>query len=168
VSDTYIFGPTKLNTLDSSFIVMRTACSRSPGLRNSTARFGYRAPTGDPQSTIEKRYELLDNSAGRLEAEPQVWSGISLRTGFATFSLAPNGSFHFFSDAPLGAILADLLVQTQCSTPDCLLGDASSSVVGLYVQDDYKVTPSLTLNLGLRWDYFSTKTTITSMAGWEF
>jgi len=35
---------------------------------------------------------------------------------------------------------------------------------GLYVTDDYKVTPSMTLEFGSSWDYSVTKTTITSMA----
>ncbi len=157
VSDTYIFGPTKLNTVGFQFYRYANSLqpfSRTPEQQRPDLVIGLR--TGDPQSTIEKRYELLDNFSWTLGKQSLKFGAeYHYVQGSATFSLAPNGSFHFFSDAPLGAILADLLVQTQCSTPDCLLGDASSSVVGLYVQDDYKVTPSLTLNLGLRWDYFS-------------
>jgi hypothetical protein len=33
--------------------------------------------------------------------------------------------------------------------------DDSRQYIGTYLQDDWKATPSLTVNLGIRWDYFS-------------
>jgi hypothetical protein len=157
VSDTYILSPTKLNTIGFQFYRYANSLepfSDMPEQQRPDLVIGLR--TGDPQSTIEKRYEIHDNFSWTLGKQSLKFGAeYHYVQGSATFSLAPNGSFHFFEDAPLDSTIADLLVQTQCSTPDCLLGSASSSIVGLYVQDDYKVTPSLTLNLGLRWDYFS-------------
>ena len=38
--------------------------------------------------------------------------------------------------------------------PELLRDDDRQNIAGVFVQDDYKVTPTLTLNLGLRWNYF--------------
>jgi len=80
--DTYIFGPTKLNTVDSSFIVMRTACSRSQDSGTAAADLVIGLAQGILSQRSRSGMSFSTISAGRLEAEPQVWSGISLRTGF--------------------------------------------------------------------------------------
>jgi len=75
-------------------------------------------------------------------------------------TLTARGAFTF-GGAPGGAYTGDGLL-------DFMLGYMSAATIGVaplhgrpnqfwlagYFQDDYKVTPTLTLNLGIRWDYF--------------
>lgn len=92
----------------------------------------------------------------------------SLKTGVTVMrrnnvfieTLTARGGFGF-GTAPGGAYTGDGLL-------DFMLGYLSSATVGIaplhgrpnqfwyagYFQDDYKVTPALTLNLGVRYDYF--------------
>jgi hypothetical protein len=66
---------------------------------------------------------------------------------------APNGSFSF-DGSETGSDIADYLLgapvgYTQCSFQ---ILDSRTHYGGLYAQDSFRLTPSLTLNLGLRWD----------------
>jgi hypothetical protein len=156
-SDTYLFADNKLNRFGFQFFRYANSLvpfSSFPEQQRPDLVIGIR--TGDPQSTIEKRYQFTDDFS-LIKGKHSIKFGGEYHyvQGSATFSFAPQGSFHFFTDAPLNAPFADLLIQSACSTPNCLLGNASSSIAGLYVQDDIKLLPNLVLNAGLRWDYFS-------------
>ncbi len=68
-----------------------------------------------------------------------------------------NGYFSFDSSAPFtGNSLADFLVG-KFSNLEQGVGEYKNTIfnhVDLFAQDDFRVTPRLTLNLGLRWDPF--------------
>ena len=66
---------------------------------------------------------------------------------------APNGDFNF-DGSETGNDIADFLIGAPVSYNQCSMQflDSRSHYGGLYVQDSYRVRPSLTLNLGLRWE----------------
>jgi hypothetical protein len=78
----------------------------------------------------------------------------NFKGGFQTEELNTNTYFRangnmnyiFYNGAPL------LLV--QYAYPYLLLAKAKADM-GIYAQDQWKITPKMTLNLGLRWDYFN-------------
>jgi hypothetical protein len=156
-SDTYMFGNNKLNRFGFQFFRYANSLdplSDQPEQQRPDLVIGRR--TGDPQATIEKRYQFTDDFSLIAGKHSLKFGGeYHYVQGSATFTFATLGSFHFFEDAPIGQDEADLLIQAACNTPNCLLGNASSSIAGLYVQDDIKLLPNLTINAGLRWDYFS-------------
>ncbi len=59
----------------------------------------------------------------------------------------------FLNDAP---VTESGTFNPLTGTPELIRDDDRQNVSGVFVQDDYKVTPSLTVNLGLRWNYFGT------------
>lgn len=157
VSDTWVISPTMVNTLGFQFFrYNNTLAPFSDDAQQQRPDLIIGRRTGDPQGTIEKRYEVKEDFAMTLGHHNLKFGGEYHHVeGSATFDFATKGAFIFFTDAPLDAQFADLLIQSACSTPNCLLGTGTSNISGLYAQDDWKILPNLTLNAGLRWDYFS-------------
>jgi hypothetical protein len=78
----------------------------------------------------------------------------NFKTGFQTEELNTNTYYHtngnvnytFFNGTPIQI--------TQYAYP-YLLGAKGKADLGIYAQDQWKATNKLTLNLGIRWDYFN-------------
>jgi len=68
-------------------------------------------------------------------------------TGRAQFLLTPEAT-------TVANGINDVGGSTQVYASNISETDNGKNYVGAYVQDDFKVTPKLTLNLGVRWDYF--------------
>lgn len=92
------------------------------------------------------------------------------QTGYSGIPGQPNGAFTFSGQWTRSNPLAGGTNQAE-SLADLLLGYPASGLVswdakpffsyhtyGLYVQDDYKFRPNLTLNIGLRWDIYTSPT----------
>ena len=78
-----------------------------------------------------------------LSVDAPFWSD---RPGY-TF----NNIWDFLNDAP---VTESAQFDPQTGVPSALRKDLRSIVAGLFLQDNYKVRPNLTVTAGLRWEYF--------------
>lgn len=71
--------------------------------------------------------------------------------GNARPSFAFNSFWDFLNDAPFSE---SATFNPVTGTPGLNRQDERMNIFGVFGQDDFKITPTLTLNLGLRWNYF--------------
>jgi Carboxypeptidase regulatory-like domain len=61
----------------------------------------------------------------------------------------------FLNDAP---VTESGTFNALTGVPELVRNDDRQEIAGIFAQDDYKITPSLTVNLGLRWNYLGSMT----------
>jgi hypothetical protein len=143
---------------------VNSCCKGAPSLSiGAFAALGYQAPV--PQFRRQNTYQIYD-SVSYTKGPHALKFGVDLLE-FQQYFFSPGagvrGSFTFngqFSAGTSGFGLADLLLgypsntsRTVYTTPQIIAYFYQPSY-SFYAQDDWKVSRSLTLNLGLRYDLF--------------
>ncbi|MEK6299426.1 MAG: TonB-dependent receptor [Acidobacteriota bacterium] len=165
VNHSYTISPTKLNVFTFHFQDFQNAIlgvTDQPNITFPSVQSG--ANVNVPQETKVRKYQIRNDFSWQAGAH-------SLKAGANYIPTTLGGSFFFgangyqilFFDDPL-TILNDHATYpqgfaTRGAANEILFstgnGDTSQPRVhqlAFYVQDDYKLSPRLTLNLGLRWD----------------
>jgi hypothetical protein len=178
---THTFGPHWLNQLRYSFQQTVTAfndigfanctitdfqgCPSSVGIAGvtndipggkSTPFTSLGVQTNIPQGRIVKNGQVQDNATWTFRGQTILFGGeFDYSNSPNTFLPTSAGSFSF--DTLDDFIAGSCAVGTNCSATVALGNPVipfKEKDVALYLQDDWKVAPSLTLNLGLRWEFF--------------
>jgi Carboxypeptidase regulatory-like domain/TonB dependent receptor len=166
VNHTYTFGPTSLNQFTFQFQRFQNdilGVTTNPNLLFPSVQSG--ANVNVPQETIERKFQFRDDYSFQR-------GNHALKVGVNYINTKLDGFFFFgangyqitFFDDPL-TIRNNLngKYPQGFATPGAVneitfntgSGDTSQPAfhqLAFYVQDDYKATRKLTLNLGLRWD----------------
>jgi hypothetical protein len=112
--------------------------------------------TNIPQGRIVKNGQLQDNATWTFRGQTILFGGeFDYSNSPNTFLPTSAGSFNF--DNLDDFITGSCAVGTNCSATVALGNPVipfKEKDVALYLQDDWKVAPSLTLNLGMRWEFF--------------
>ena len=122
-----------------------------------------------PQGGLQNRYQFADEVDWTLGKHSVAIGGQFVRTQFfGNWTVENNASFTFDGSATsqyvngqrsstsAGNAFADLLLgypQSGTTAVGTSVGWFREPQVAAYVQDDWKITPRLTLNLGLRYDF---------------
>ena len=176
-SHTYTFSPTKLNVFSFHYQDFKNqilGITTNPNIVFPSVQTG--ANVNVPQETIERKFQFRDDFS-LIKGKHATKFGVNyIRTeleGF--FFFGANGYQIFFFDNPL--TIRNNLHTSNCptvpasqgcypqgfATPGAVreitfntgsgdTGQPPFHQLAFYLQDDYRVTPRLTLNLGLRWD----------------
>ena len=102
-----------------------------------------------PQSTLQKKFQFRDNFSLSLATHDLKFGGEALRIDPVGVDAPFNkqGSFTYVND---GDPLAQAIFFSQLDPGPPL--DFTSTDVGIYAQDDWLISESVTLNLGVRYD----------------
>jgi outer membrane receptor protein involved in Fe transport len=110
------------------------------------------APTNVPRGRVSSGYQFVDNLTWTRQLHTYKMGGEYRRAIVNSFNdQLARGRLNFNS-------LTDFLAGRVSTTQTAILRGATrrdtfTNNFGLFIQDDWKVTPRLTLNLGLRYEY---------------
>ena len=150
------------------------------GISNNPTLTGFGTHGNDPAHEGENIEEILDNVTKVVhnqslkfgfEAMPMRWYATNASQPLGNYSYSNTYSGVTGSTGPTGSGVADFLALgtnsggTYTNTDNMASGQISTfnynhfvmQYFAGYFQDDWKLTPKLTLNLGLRYEYFTPK-----------
>ncbi|HMF54993.1 MAG TPA: TonB-dependent receptor, partial [Pyrinomonadaceae bacterium] len=179
LNHSYTFSPSRLNVFSFQFQDFHNqilGVTDQPNLQFPSVQSG--ANVNVPQETTERKLQFRDDFSLLWGKHGLKFGGNYIHTDLGGFFLfGANGYQVFFFDNPL--TIRNNLPSSHCpgSTPTLLVscypqGFATPGAVSeidfsggagdttqppmhqlaFYLQDDYRMTPRLTLNLGVRWD----------------
>lgn len=181
-SYTHVFGPSLIHDVKLSYLRRKFVNTRPGYRENLAARLGLRgvSDVAFPAFTLPG-YATLGQPAGAFRIQAPIWDtqvldavswfrgkhalkfGFEFRAG-ANDEIRDRGSSGVFAISPMitglpgvpgtGDALASLLLG-EVNAASIQVSDlirTRSSYLAAYAQDDWRVTPRITLNLGLRWE----------------
>lgn len=160
---TWIISPTALNESRFQFArnnndITQVACSGCPFIIRPSLYSG-KNPSF-PQAFVEDRLQFMDAvSINKGNHAIKTGVDVSLISLEGLVEQTFDGLFVFTTDAPFNAADANtypLLFQQSTGDPSF---NIDNTIFALFAQDQWRVTPQLTLNLGLRYDYESSLAT---------
>jgi len=116
------------------------------------------ATSGDPRSRVDTNNQLLDNFSWKVNKHDLKFGFEYRRTSVQhSFSKYFRGRLRFNKTATATALQNFLAgnVNDGFQYSGYSLRHTSENSYGFYVQDSFRITPRLTLNYGVRWDYFA-------------
>jgi hypothetical protein len=161
------FDPTQLGF--PSYVATQSALSAFPSISQSEmSNLG----GASLSQYVADRYEYSANLSKQLNKHTLKFGGLwglgfyhDVGQGASTYAFSPaftQGPNPVVSSAAAGFGYASFLLGTMASgsipTGDTASGHYKMPYYGIYVQDEYRLTKSLTLNVGLRWEYESPRT----------
>jgi hypothetical protein len=182
----HTFSPTVLNQLKGGY-VRRTANFVDPGtagvpsfLTIDALQSGFGGSTAIPQFFTENQFEVKDDvSVTRGKHSFKLGVDYRRTRNGSSFDALENGAFWswggediitdsqftdqadkaYFGYPAVGAwYYAGAAVNQHTAQLPVFYRGYRSHELGLYGQDDWRIAPRLTLNLGLRWEYFGPPT----------
>lgn len=176
VSEVHTFNPSTFNQAWVSF--SRTAGGRIPqpaiGIGQLGSAYTIEGPAALPDLVVSGDFTAGDSNAGPVSGSDfySIRDMVSMTKGKHTLAFGAElaleksmivadtenyGVFNFSSSAPTttGNAMSDfvtgMLQSLTQATPYHML--LSAWHTALYLQDDYRITPRFTANLGIRWDF---------------